>query len=61
MSQITAIKRFNNLDDMAADEELAAIEGEQNLVFNPMELTYGQNRAINTEIQTSQRENNGGN
>ena len=38
MSQMTAIKLFNNLDDAAADEELAAIEGEHNTVFSPMEI-----------------------
>ena len=38
MSQMTAVKLFNNLDDTAADEELAAIEGEHNTIFSPMEI-----------------------
>lgn len=37
MSQLTAIKQFGGLDDAAAEAELAAIDGEHNAVFQPME------------------------
>ena len=50
MSQMTAIKRFNNLDDAAADAELAAIEGEHNAVFSPMEPANEANRSVDTGI-----------
>lgn len=60
MSQFTAVKRFNNLDDEAANEELAAIEGEHSFIFNPMELNNEQNRQTNTGVQESAGRNNGG-
>ena len=50
MSQMTAIKRFNDLDNEAAEEELAAIEGEHATIFEPMELSGGQDRGIDLQI-----------
>lgn len=60
MSQLTAVKRFGNLDDQAAEEELAAIEGEHVSVFEPMELAHGQDGRADTGIQTGTGSNNGG-
>ena len=48
MSQLTAIKRFNDLDAQAAEEELAAIEGEHNTVFEPLEINVGQSGSTDT-------------
>lgn len=50
MSQFTAIKRFGNLDDTAAEEELAAIEGEHAAAYEPMEWNIEQNRQADREI-----------
>lgn len=60
MSQLTAVKRFGNLDDQAAEEELAAIEGEHSSIFEPMELMDGQDRRADTGIQAGRGGNNGG-
>ena len=50
VSQLAAIKRFNGLDDAAAEEELAAIEGDHTAVFEPMEIGNGQNGGTDTAV-----------